>query len=283
MKMIPASSVVAGCCVTLALLAPQAARGASWTSNLGLVVVPSSGPAPPQVSVSTTNVVAPLSDGLGGSGACPGPGCAFATGTVIVSPSPSLHGLVTGDAAAQEQVAVAYSLQMSGLMFAGPGVGTGFLGLLLDVDGTQTNDDNNSSSLVVGRLDVGSTFAGGGNSATCTVRLSRPLFNPGSDPVHGSCLDIVPVSFGGANDLSFTQVMSMNGIGHATADFLSTALISSVELFDADMHSLGHVTLSEGGVQIPAGVAAPVPEPDTFAVVALGMIGIGFARRRKTH
>jgi len=278
-------SIVSGCCIAVALLTPHDARAAAtWTSGLGIIVIPSSGPPPAQVSQSTTNGGL-LSGALGSTGPCPGPGCATGTGSVLVAPSPVLRAFESGDTGSQELVQTSFDLQMLGEIIApvGPAPGpTGFAGVTYLVDGRQTNNDGNSSSLMTGLLNVTSSFSGGGAPSTCSVRLTRGLLNPGSDPVSASCLDIVPVSFVQPNDFNFTQALSIQTFGNASADFLSTALISSLELFDANMHSLGNITMSDGGVQIPGGNVSSVPEPATFALIGLGLSCLGVARRRRT-
>src|SRR5262249_49269696 len=155
-------------------------------------VIPSSGTGS-QIQQSANNQ-GTLSGSTGGTGPCPGPGCAVATGSVIVTPSPTLEGRVSGDAGAQELLELNFFLNMVGETIVGPifPTSTGFLGVTLFVDGTQTNNDTNSSSLVVSRLDVGSSFAGGGDTQTCNVRLTKPLGSTGSENTSGGCLDIVP-------------------------------------------------------------------------------------------
>jgi hypothetical protein len=186
---------------------------------------------------------------------------------------------VSGDAGAQELLELNFSLNMVGETIVGPifPTSTGFLGVTLFVDGTQTNNDANSSSLVVSRLDVGSSFAGGGDTQTCNVRLTKPLGSTGSESTSGGCLDIVPVSFISPNDFVFVQALGLQAFGDASADFLGTAAIVRLELFDANMNSLGPFTLSDSGVTIPGG-GASVPEPATLALCFLGFVALSLFR-----
>jgi hypothetical protein len=131
-------SIVSGCCIAVALLTPHDARAAAtWTSGLGIIVIPSSGPPPAQVSQSTTNGGL-LSGALGSTGPCPGPGCATGTGSVLVAPSPVLRAFESGDTGSQELVQTSFDLQMLGEIIApvGPAPGpTGFVGVTYLVDG----------------------------------------------------------------------------------------------------------------------------------------------------
>ncbi|MBC8086748.1 MAG: PEP-CTERM sorting domain-containing protein [Phycisphaerae bacterium] len=69
-----------------------------------------------------------------------------------------------------------------------------------------------------------------------------------------------------------------------SVDFSNTALLAGVTAYDADGNDITADTEFEfeSGTVVPKGMPTVVPEPSTYAMLSLGLLALGFARKRIT-
>ena len=82
--------------------------------------------------------------------------------------------------------------------------------------------------------------------------------------------------------LKFTVTTTSAANGIQFSDFIASTGVNAGNFFSADLAGLttGNVA-SSAGLNVPNG-GPPLPEPATIALLSLGLMGLGFAARRKS-
>jgi hypothetical protein len=174
----------------------------------------------------------------------------------------------------------------------GGGTGLGYLQLGYSVTGATASSGSgpgyaSDAYLQTGVLSVAHTPGG---SVVTGQANSDYIYGSSFAQLTGS----IPFYFGQALDLTFiTYVQASTGYsqdffgttysGSAQAGFADTALLTSIQAFDAQGHLIPGITISaESGAIYP--LAAEVPEPTTTGLMALGlgMLGGTKLRRRRS-
>jgi hypothetical protein len=151
------------------------------------------------------------------------------------------------------------------------GTGTGFVTVTGFVDGT---GPPNVAVLAVG---VGNSA---NNSWVCTVQNADNT---------GTCTATVPVTFGQYFFLDEELLVSMapiidnsasslSGAGTFTADFLDTAGISNLEVFDANMNPL----VAANVISISGTDYSAAPEPSSLSLLSVTTVVFAWLLRRRS-
>ena len=172
-------------------------------------------------------------------------------------------------------------------IFVDAGPTTGFLQLVFEVDGTFNVDvvaQSATSPVLTAYTAVGISV--NGNSF-----YSKTLFDDGSISKFGNLVYDVPYSSGNLNlNVEFRGTYSCGGANNKGAescdissDFLNSAIIAGVNVFDADMNEIADAVLSsQSGFDYQAGYdVSAVPVPAALPLFLSGLAALGFAARRK--
>ena len=181
------------------------------------------------------------------------------------------------------------------------GSGMGFIQFGFSIDGKATATGNAfGQTLLDYQIDGGSIFTAfsavtSGESSTFVANptgagLTGFTSSPGLVMGNGVANSfLTPIDLGNPFSLTlglYTSAYSNPG-GSIDNDFLNTAKITSISLFDATMHPLDvHFTSDSGVIYDANGAHAPatsggVPEPATWAMLTLGFGLLGAAARRR--
>lgn len=219
---------------------------------------------------------------------------ALAVATAISGSAQSAVVLVTSAAGLGANDSIDWGqIGPSGTVFFGPQNATSGLGLVATVDSTGNHFT---------RYDQPTTWAGnfangtrviyhdGGPGPETLITFASPIFGAGAQvqsAVYGAFTARVQVFDAGNNLLgSFTENGVSNGNSDGSAIFIGAlsdvANISSIR-FDLTAAVDGLNLLGIGPLSLNENLNAPIPEPGTAGLLALGSLVLLAARRRKRN
>jgi hypothetical protein len=186
-----------------------------------------------------------------------------ATGHLNLTPAPNIDFNVDNSGATNNITAAAGIRYFYTILGLQPGAfAAGTLTASMSVSGT----GNYRVAAIITGTDVPfSAFTPSSDVAACSA--FNPLNCPGFDASFSN--KVVNVNFSSSGELDLITAAKIKGIGTATA-FIDPV----IQLSDPNLK----ITFSQG---VGNSFAAPVPEPDTYALMIAGLGVIGFMARRK--
>lgn len=158
----------------------------------------------------------------------------------------------------------------------------GFLRFSATLDGSLTGDTRlYFQALAYSFYAPGNSWSGSYLNLTTDLfgsTLTTPVINyatTGSESFAGTVSWELPVVFGSASNYSIGLTIYANA-ANATADFGNTFKITGVDAYNASGQAVAANFTTGSGTML-----APVPEPETYALMLAGLGVVGWAARRK--
>jgi hypothetical protein len=236
----------------LALGAPTSAAATSTFADVVGVTGCS-----PNTSNATPAVVSCGTVGLGTKG-----GFASANFNALGASASSGSTSAIVDAVAQFTDLVTFSLT---------GTGTGFLGFREDLAGTITGVGSGAQAFGKFTVSYNDAILPG-----CVVQTSQ------NGSFTSGCVAFVPVVFGVSQQVKIFGSLEVNAKfgANTEADFSHTAMISAVDLYDANQNLIGPVE-GIGAFGTAYGSPSSVPESSSLLLFATGLLGLAGAAHAK--
>jgi hypothetical protein len=154
--------------------------------------------------------------------------------------------------------------------FSPTGTGTGFLGFRENLVGTITGAGGGAQALGQFSVSYNDTIG-------CIVQTTQ------NGPFNSACIAFVPVTFGKSNPVTlFGSLEARAKFGTFTVtDFSHTAMISAVDLYNANKKLIGPVELIGSSGATYGSAPSPTPEPASLLLFATGLLGLAGAARAK--